>query len=406
MPVAWFLALRFLREYRAQTVLTMTAVAVGVGVMVFLSALINGLQTSLIDRTLGTQAHVVIRPREERARPVRVPRAEHEVIRRVERPAQRIRSVTEWQRVDERLAREPHVVATSPTAMGDAFAMRGLASRPVVVLGVVLERFDQVIPIRARLLRGSPRLDGNDAFIGAELADALGVDVGDQIRIQVPGGEDALVVVQGVFDLGNQQVNERWVVMALRRGQTLLGLPGGANALHVTVDSIFEADQVAARIRDDTGLVVESWMQTNEQLLIGLRSQSSSSYTIQFFVFLAAAIGIASVLVVSVVQRTREIGILRAMGTPRRRVAAVFLLQGAVIGLVGSFAGCAFGAALSLAFARLAQNPDGSPTFPMALTPTLFLTATALATVTGMSAALVPARRASRLDPVEAIRHV
>jgi lipoprotein-releasing system permease protein len=403
MPVALFLALKFMREYRAQTALTVGAVAVGVSVMVFLSALIDGLQVSLIDRTLGTQAHVVIRANEEEARPLLDDRL---LLRRVERPAQRNRSIAEWQRVEKVVRADSDVVATAAAVVGAAFATQGAANRPIVVYGVDPDRFDRVIPVGSRLVRGSYRLEGAETVIGRQLADDLGVDVGDKLRVTTPEGTDTLLTIRGLFDLGTQQVNERWVVVPLRTGQTLLGLPGGANVVHVKVRAIFDADRVAQRLGDATGLEAESWMAANAQLLIGLRSQSSSSYTIQFFVFLAVAIGIASVLVVSVVQRTREIGILRAMGTPRGRIAAVFVIQGGLVGFVGSIAGAGLGAGLSFLFARLAQNPDGTATFPILLTGQLVAIASALATLTGVLAAVLPARQAGRLDPVEAIRHV
>jgi lipoprotein-releasing system permease protein len=403
MPVALFLALKFMREYRAQTALTVGAVAVGVSVMVFLSALIDGLQVSLIERTLGTQAHVVIRANEEQARPLL---DDPSLLRRVERPAQRNRSIAEWQRVEQIVRGDADVTATAAAAVGAAFATRGAANRPIVVYGVEPDRFNQIIPVGSRIVRGSFRLEGAETVIGRELAEDLGVDVGDKLRVTTPEGTDTLLTIRGLFDLGNQQVNERWVVVPLRTGQTLLGLPGGANVVHVKVRAIFEADRVAARLREATGLEAESWMEANAQLLIGLRSQSSSSYTIQFFVFLAVAIGIASVLVVSVVQRTREIGILRAMGTPRGRIAAVFVIQGGLVGFVGSIAGAGLGAGLSFLFARLAQNPDGTATFPILLTGQLVAIASVLATLTGVLAAVLPARQAGRLDPVEAIRHV
>ncbi|MFV8753533.1 ABC transporter permease [Nannocystaceae bacterium ST9] len=404
MPVSLFLALSFLREYRTQTALTLGAVAVGVAVMVFLSALIDGLQVSLIARTLGTQAHVIVRPLEESARALLPDEGLH--LRHVERPAQRIRSIAQWQRIDGWIRADADVVATSPAAMGDAFATQGSANRPVVILGIDPARFDQVIAVGQRMTRGVYRLEGAEAVIGIELAGDLGVDVGDKLRLETPAGTDALLTIRGVFDLGNQQVNQRWVLVPLRTGQTLLGLPGGANTLHVKVREIFAAERVAQRIADDTGLSAESWMQANQQLLIGLRSQSSSSYTIQFFVFLAVAIGIASVLVVTVVQRTREIGILRAMGTPRRRIATVFVIQGGLVGFVGSLLGAGLGAGLSVLFVRLSQNPDGTAMFPIVLTAKLVFSATALATLTGVLAAVLPARQAGRLDPVEAIRHV
>src|SRR5690606_31287019 len=239
-----------------------------------------------------------------------------------------------------------------------------------------------VIAISPALVGGDLAMTGREAVIGSELAADLGVSLRDKLRVEIPGGKAEIFVVRGIFDLGARQVNERWVLVPLRAGQSLFDLPGGTNAIYLRVDRIFEAEEVARRLADRTGLVAESWMETNAQLLIALRSQSSSSYTIQFFVFVAVAMGIASLLVISVVQRSREIGILRATGVPRSAIARVFVIQGALVGLGGSIVGVGLGAAMSLAFSRLVQNPDGSPTFPMALTPALFAAAAALATVT------------------------
>lgn len=405
MPLDWYVAIAFMREFRAQTALTVAAVGVGVAVMVFLSALITGLQDRLVDQTLGTQAHVVLRPPEEVARPQLWP-DDTAVARRVEKPPQRMRSIVDWPKVDRGLDDDPAVVASTPVAYGDAFAVRGSVNKPVVLLGVEPARLDKVIAIAPSMIAGGLDLDGREAVIGRELASDLGVGLRDKLRVEIPGGRAEIFTIGGIFDLGVKQVNERWVVIPLRAGQSLLDLPGGTNAIYLRVDRIFEAEEVARRLADRTGLVAESWMETNAQLLIALRSQSSSSYTIQFFVFVAVAMGIASLLVISVVQRSREIGILRAMGVPRSAIARVFVIQGALVGLGGSLVGVGLGAAMSLAFSRLVQNPDGSPTFPVALTPALFAAAAALATVTGVAAAVLPARRAARLDPVEALRRV
>jgi lipoprotein-releasing system permease protein len=126
---------------------------------------------------------------------------------------------------------------------------------------------------------------------------------------------------------------------------------------------------------------------------------------IQVFVILAVALGIASVLAVSVVQKSREIGIMRAVGTRARQVLRIFLIQGLLVGLVGSAGGVMTGIGLSLFFASLAKNPDGSATFPVALTWALYLRATAVATIVGVVAAWLPARRAARLDPADVIRY-
>lgn len=406
MIIEVFLAIRFLREGRGQSVLILAGVAVGVAVMVFLSALIDGLQQRIIQQTLGTQAHVVVRMPEEVVHPLREPAPGQRIARLVQQPAQRTRSIVGWQRHIEAIERMPGVEGVSASVSGPGFALRGAASRSIVLFGVEPSRFDRIFALSSHMRAGEFAPSGTDVVIGTELADDLGVEVGDRVRLATAGEREQTFRVAGIFDLGNRDVNRRWALVSLRAGQTMLDLVGGATTLDVRVRDVFAADDVAGRVASRTGLAAESWMQTNQQLMVALRSQSSSSQTIQVFVILAVAMGIASVLVVSVVQKQREIGILRAMGLSRARVQRVFLVQGLVVGLIGSSIGSVMGAGLVLAFASAARNPDGSPLFLLVLEPPLFVGATVLATVVGLLSAAWPARRAARLDPAEAIRHV
>jgi lipoprotein-releasing system permease protein len=404
MPFEWIVALRYLREGRAQSILILSGVAVGVGVIVFLSALISGLQTNLVDRTLGTQAHIVLKRADEMPRPQLDRSGPVTLTARVERPAQRLRSILQWQQILDTVERQPGVVALTPTVSGSAFARQGTANRAVLIRGVDPAGFARIIDVSAKIVAGRFGVDGTDAVIGTELASALGLGVGDKIRLSADERADVFTV-RGVFEIGNKDANERWVFVSLRSAQTLLDLVGGVSTIEIKVDDIFRAEVVAEHLSALTGLEADSWMKTNTQLLVGLRSQSASSYMIQAFVIIAVALGIASVLVVSVVQKSREIGILKAMGTPTRRIIRVFLIEGAVVGLAGSILGVALGAGLALFFAGLASNPDGSPTFPVDLNLALFLRASLIATFTGIVAAAAPAHRAARLDPVEVIRY-
>lgn len=405
MPFEVLVALRFLREGRVQTALILAGIGVGVGVIVFLSALITGLQDSLIDKTLGTQAHVVVRAPEDVVRPISPPAAGLAVAPRLEKPAQRLRSIVGWAQTLELLRGLPDVRAVSPTVAGAGFALRGLANRSVALRGIEPASFRTIIDMAPRMTAGEFRVDGTNAVLGAELASELGVKVGDKVRLETPAGRADVFLVAGLFDVGNKELNERWVFLSLRAAQTLLDLAGGISTIELKVDRIFDADGVAEEIAARTGLQADSWMKLNRQLLVGLRSQSASSGMIQFFVVVAVALGIASVLVVSVVQKSREIGILKAMGTRTVQVVRIFLVQGAVLGLAGSLLGILVGSALSVFFASLATNPDGSATFPVALTPGLFLRAAAVATVTGLVAAVAPAERAASLDPADVIRY-
>ncbi|MCL4185329.1 MAG: ABC transporter permease [Burkholderiaceae bacterium] len=401
LPFEWMVALRYLREGRMQTVLILSGVVGGVAVIVFLTHLITQLQASIIERTLGSQAHIVLRPPEE-VTLRSLPAGSTAAI--VQPRAQRLRSVDQWEAVMALAAATPGVVAVSPVVSGAGFAMRGTASRAIALNGVDPERYRRIVTIDRYLVAGRFTLAGTDAVIGTELAKDLGVTVGDRIRVLTPEGRDDLLTIVGLFDIGNRDLNRRWVFVSVKLAQSLLDLAGGVSNIDLTVDDIFGANAVGDRLRAQTGLQVDSWMQTNAQLLSALRNQSVSNGLIRGFVVAIVAVGIASVLVVSVVQKQREIGILRAMGASPGRIMTVFLLQGALYGLVGSGLGAGLAAGLMHLFARIYRNADGSPLFVADLDATIVLWACAIAIAVGLAAAVLPARRAARMDPVQAIR--
>jgi lipoprotein-releasing system permease protein len=404
MPFPWFVAFRYMREARGQTLLILAAVSVGVSVIVFLSALINGLQTSLINSTLGSQPHVTIRVPREAPRPL-VASTDSVVVSRAIQPAsQRLRSVDQWQRVLEDVRKQAGVTAVSPTVTGSGVATRLDANEPFVIRGIDPELFNAIVDLPSRIVDGHFEVGSGLVVIGQGLARELGVTVGEKLRMTSTEAIEDVVTIAGIFALGNEAVDTSWVVTSLRHAQTLFDLPGGVTGIELKVADVFSAEEVASALRNRTDLDVESWMALNASLLSGLSAQDSSKTMIQFFVVVTVALGIASVLIVSVVQKSREIGILRAVGTPARRVLAVFLIQGGVLGLIGSIIGSGLGVVFAKAFESITLNPDGTPRFLVAVDFQLILGATALATGVGLAAAVIPAGRASRLDPVTAIR--
>lgn len=406
MRIEWLLALRFLREGRAQTFFMLGGVVMGVGVIVFLTSLITGLQRSIIEKTLGTQAHLVMRPPDDEARRIIKPDSSLAVSANIERRGQRLRSILQWQQTMRELEARPEVTAVSPLVSGPSFAVRGTATKSVALMGIDQERYTRIVPMSSYMKEGEFRISASNAAIGTDLARDLGASIGDKIRLQTADGRNETITVAGIFDVGVRDLNRRWVFITLRSAQNLLDLVGGVSSIDVTVRDLFKAELISERLAAQTGLTAESWMKTNAQLMVGLRSQNASSYLIQFFVILSVAFGIASVLIVSVIQKSREVGILRAMGCSRRRILRIFLLQGGMVGLVGSLFGCGVGALLVTFFAKTALNPDGTPIFPVVLELRMFLVAAGVATVTGIFSAAAPAVRAARLDPVAAIRNV
>jgi len=407
LPFEIVVALRFLREGRFQTWLIVGGAGIGVAVVIFITALVNGLQANTIKRTLGTQAHVVLRPPEEVAVPQRVAGTAGAVLPSVQARAQRLRSIDQWQPLEAMLDQRVGVAAVSPIVSGPAFAVRGDANKSVAVQGVLPDRYTQVIRMDDKLVAGAFRVQPGEAVVGKDLASDLGIGVGDRFRLVTGSGStqvDDAYVVTGLVDLGIRDMNRRAVYLGFRTAQALFDLPGGASQIDLAVDDLFGAEATAQALARETGLTADSWMKTNEQLLAAINAQTITTRTIRVFVSIVVVLGIASVLVVWVVQKRREIGILRAMGASRGRIQRVFLLQGAMVALIGAILGSALATLMIRVFGKIARNMDGTPLFALAIDPALYLWTVVGAIVAGVLAAAAPARRAARLDPAQAIR--
>jgi lipoprotein-releasing system permease protein len=405
LPLEWIIATRFLREGRLQTLFIVTGVAIGVAVIVFMSALLAGLQANFIRRVLSAQAHIQLLPPQEVTR-----RLQQGVVESatVQPPLQRLKSIDQWQAIVTQTRAMPEVKVVSPVAAGSVLVVRGSASRAISVLGIEPELHYRIIDLNDKMLRGTARLGGSDILVGNELADDLGVDVGDKLRLTTANnansGAATTLSIAGVFDLGSRGANQRSSFVTLHTAQSLLGLPGGVTSLEATLHDVYAAEDVAQRIAAASRVQADSWIKTSAQFFSAVSAQRTANTSIRFFVGLSVAFGIASVLVVSVVQRSREIGILRAMGVSQGQILRVFLLQGGLLGGAGSVLGCAIGALSLLLWQRWARNADGTPMFGLTMDPMMFSVALLLATLTGLAAAFAPALRAARMDPVVAIR--
>lgn len=396
-------ALRFLREGRMQTVLIIVGAAAGVAVIAYISALISGLQNSTLTKTLGAQAHISVRAPDDVVTPAAAALPGAMVLTETQPRAQRPRSVANWQALLPLLEQRPNVASVSPMVSGAGLALRGEAVLSVALMGVELERYDRMIGLRSKVVSGSARLEPGEAIVGRELAQDLGVRVGDRLTVQTSTSSESLRVT-ALVDLGVRDLNRRTVIVPLRAAQNLLALPGGATGLDLTLDNVWAAQSLAEDLRAQFPYKVESWQESNAQLVSALNAQSVSTGIIRGVVLAVVVLGIASVLVVSVVQKQREIGILRAMGATRGQVLRLFLVQGAVVGAVGSAVGLLLAVALIWAFTTFVRGSDGLALFNITLPLDTAVQVALVATACGVLAAIAPARRAARLDPAQAIR--
>lgn len=396
-------ALRFLREGRFQSVLIIVGVAAGVAVVAYISALVTGLQTNTLNKTLGAQAHIVISPPDERVTPAWPMAAGERHATDTQARAQRLRTIANWPAVDAAMSRRAGVSAVSPMTSGAALARRGEATRAIALTGVDLPRYDRIVNLREKLVAGAFRIGPGEAIVGKTLAEDLGVRVGDRIAISTDARSDS-VRINGLVDLGIKDLNRRMVIVPQRSAQSLLDLAGGTTQIDLRVSDVWAAQALAAALARELPCKVESWQDTNAQLVTALNAQSISTTLIRSVVMVVVVLGIASVLVVSVVQKQREIGILRAMGAQRAQILRVFLIQGGMVGLLGSVLGTGIAMGMIKIFTTFVRGADGLPLFSITLPPETALQTMLLALAAGLLAAVAPARRAARMDPAQAIR--
>lgn len=403
LPFAGIAALRFMREGWVQTLFILVGVSLGVAVTVFETSVLKGVQANFLRRVLTSQAHIVLLPPDEVARALHAEAGVTEDAA-LQRPNQRLRSIDQWQTIRGTASAMPGIRVVATVASGAALAVRGDATAAISIVGAEPEDYFSIVRVPDYVVAGTLRLTSDDILIGTDLATLLGVTVGDRLLVTARTDTPRSLTITAIFDLGSKGANLRTTFVAFRTGQSLLDLAGGVTSLEIAVNDAFAAEAIAKDIAARTGVRADSWIMTNAQFFTAVQAQDTSNIVISAAVALSVAFGVASVLVVSVVQRGREIGILRAMGARRGQVLLVFLIQGGVLGIVGAALGSLMGAGLLLVWHDRVRQTDGTELFPFTLDPLLIGGTVVFAALVGVLAGMAPAMQAARLDPAVAIR--
>jgi lipoprotein-releasing system permease protein len=395
-------AIRYLLSGGGQTILMVSLVMIGVTAYTFITATVQGVQSNVIDSTLGSSSHVTIEPWDRL--PVLIAEAEN-ILPTTVQGQQRDKVITDWKSVLERIEGLPGIVAVSPSVVGSGFAIRGTQLRPISIKGGFTEEVNGIVDLRKDLTAGSFLLDSGGCVIGVTLARKLNLGIGDKFRIQSEKLDIASFQVRGIVYAGTPAFDETNVFVYLPDAQRLLRKTGAITSIETKLYDLWDADKLADRIQDRTGLEAKPWNRENGQIMSLITSQNLATGVIRAFALLSVAVGIASVLNVTVTQKSKEIGILKSMGARGINITSTFVALGGLIGVVGGI----FGAILSYASTVLVGGltkaaPKGTPSFTMDFRPEYIWQAVAVAIVVAMLGAIIPSRKAARLDPVEAIR--
>lgn len=385
MRLPFKIAFRFLKSNKAQTIFIILGIAVGVSVQIFIGSLIQGLQKSLVDKTIGNSSQVTITNKKDKG----LIDNYNDIIKEIKNS-------------------EDEITAISSSVTSSAFLKNNKDSYSILLRGFNLNQNNKIYDFKDKLVKGKLPKDKNEVAIGIDLIEKLNINLNDNISIFTPSGKNHNLSIVGIYDFNVANINESWLITSLETSQEVFNLGNKVTSIEMQVDDVFLADTVANNIKDiltREDIKITNWKEQNQELLSGLSGQSMSSYLIQVFVLLSVVLGIASVLAISVVQKSKQIGILKAMGIKDKTSSFVFLYQGLILGVIGSLAGILLGLGLSFAFTKFATNPDGTPIVELYINYNFIIFSGLVAILSATLAALIPAFKSSKLNPIEVIRN-
>lgn len=410
----WSVAFRHLRYSISQSLLTIGVVAISVLLIIYLWTIISGTQTRIVQSTTGALPHITVEPPErtplgawnlpdsgKRSSPLYV----GEVVN-LPRGLERIEDWQLWMPYLDHADRA--ITAVSPQVSGQVFMNRGSRRQSVRILGVLPERYNGIVAVEKNLVEGRfLTMNSGDVVLGRKLASDFGLKLRDKVLMVGPEGVALNFTVAGIYNTGFGQIDDGLVLVSLRDGQSLLGFPGSISSFGIKLADLYAAEQLAQSLAPGLPFKVRSWVIDNPNLFRVLNAQSQTRNLILIMSTIASGFGIASILVMVVTSKYREIGILKAIGATPTDIQRIFVIEGLLLALIGCLVGVPLGIGLLELLAGIRSvGPDGRVDAPflIQIEPAVLIGASLVALVTGGIASFFPARRAGQVDPMQVIR--
>ncbi|MGL5982672.1 MAG: ABC transporter permease [Cetobacterium sp.] len=389
------IAYNFLMKSKWQTLFLLSAIATGVAVQVFISSLIVSLQKNIINTVLGNVSHVTIEDGDIRKKLI-----EDNKIYNYGNFSKELNKISNYEPLIKNIEIDQRVKNVVPTIEGNALYERQGKTVALQIVGLDLDEGDSIFNIKNKVYDGENKVESNKVLIGKRIAEDFNLSPNEIMNITLSNGITEKFIVNGIFDSENQFSNNGLVYMDVLKAQRIFDKKGYINKISIQLNNIFLGDSYAQDLETNyPELKATSWMKDGKQLLNALKSQTMSTLVIQVVILLSTTLSIASILYITVVQKTKEIGILKAIGASDSSVAYIFLIQGAFVGFLGAILGCLFGTFLVYIF-----QVGAKPSFKIDVKMLLILRILFSSTISGILAAYIPARKSMRLNPMEVIK--
>jgi lipoprotein-releasing system permease protein len=411
--VVVFIALRQLWDRKLLNGIAVLGVTLGVLVLIAINGIMQGFQVKFISNILKISPHVTVFDKQLRPAPSILSRyADDFVAARVshESPSDRQLRIARPQEIVRALEKIDGVEAAAGSLVGSAVLALGSKQYPVDLRGIDPPRQERVTPISEYVQEGSYRAlaaETHGILLGSGVAKKIGAKHGDVLTCGSPLGQRLSLKVVGIFDAGLPPVDNSRVYVTLRSAQTLLGKPDIVGRIDVRLTDPERAPALTATAERMFGYDAESWQETNANFLALFAQQNTIIGFVVGAILSVGGFGILAIQIMIVLQKTRDIAILRSVGFRRRDILTAFLLQGTIIALAGAVLGDVIGHYVILALGKLKTHQEGlvkSETFLVYDDPRFYWYGAGFALAVGLVASLIPAIRGSRVEPVDVLR--
>ncbi len=425
-PFSLFLALRYLKPKRTFvsviTLISIIGVTLGITVLILVISVMTGFELELQKKVIGFDAHVIVTNR---------------------------KILNDWRELAASVEATPDVVAVAPYTLGRVIGEFNNQRLAPLIRGIEPDKESQITEIGTYIVAGEFNLDGDYCVVGSEIARSFGLQVGDTLQLFSPenvkevldkidqsaasGGDDSESLadikqmilpteleVTGIFESGRFLYDSEFILVPLHIGQELYGLGGDVHGLAIKTSDPYRAEFVKRALVDRVGTdnSVLTWVDLNKELFEAIRMERGMMFFLLMFIILVAAFGIMNTLITVTVQKTREIGIIKALGAQTIQIVGIFLAQGMVVGFFGTLCGLGLGMTLiryrneTRDFLATVLGMEVFPSsvyqfteIPAKVVPSDVAIICVSAFVICSVAALIPAYVAARLDPVKALRY-
>ncbi|MGB4102415.1 MAG: ABC transporter permease [Alphaproteobacteria bacterium] len=411
MSVIMNIALTHLMSRKRQTVVSLLGIVLGVGFFLAVASMMRGSEQDFVRRLIDNSPHITLKDeyRNPSPQPVFDVYASGAVQLRHQKPKTELRGIRNYKERVERLESIPGL-RVAAVLSGQVVVSYAGRERGVSITGFVPTAMRGVSTIESLMNYGTLdtlETDADGIIIGQALAEKLSLEPGNRLTVTAPNGAVKLMKVVGIFKSGNKGYDEGQVFALLKKVQALLDRPNVANRMIFQLDDPHRATVLARQVEAQTGYLAESWQEASADIMNTLAIRNTIMYSVVSAILIVAAFGIYNIISTIVMEKTRDIAIMKSMGFRARDVQNIFLIQGVFLGVAGSIAGCVLGMGMMWGLGQIVFktpfNSDPAP-LPIDWNWVQFVIAAAFALTASMLAAWLPARKAGRVHPVAILR--